>query len=443
VSRAAARLALLSVGAALVAVALPPLGSMPASATHPCGMNSDGTTFDSDPTADHAACPGPRPAPRPGDVQLTDADSGKTVTVTPGTRVYVDLHPPSGQIWSDVNAGGSFHRDYLDVQSGISSAVFTAEGTTDGQQIQAQTDIACAHSEPRCLPPSQQWSVTVVVSGAASPAPSPSPSAEPCTPAPRPVTNATVLTEASDRTTVQVPRGQPLLVSFAGCSGLDLVAPDGGGPLYRYRVRASNPGGVTAVYRAMALGTTTVSSHSDPPCSHATNPCPTAFRSWTVTVQVVEPCALTGPADVPSGSNVPLAGTAAAGASVQIWFRQRGATDFVVRRTVTAGSDGTFTAQYAGNDDYRWYATSGDCTTPPGLTQVTSWLIGPRYATRGSVVPISAHGPAGASVALYFRPPGGGFSLGRTGRLDRTGSFRASYVAMTDQRYYAVTGPGR
>jgi hypothetical protein len=136
-----------------------------------------------------------------------------------------------------------------------------------------------------------------------------------------------------------------------------------------------------------------------------------------------------------------LTGRVAPDADVQIWFRQRGASQFVVRRHLKAGTDGAIATNFLANDDYRWYATTGTCTSRPGLMQVSSWTTGPRYATRGSVVTIEVHGPAGAAVALYMREPGGTFHLARTGSLNQLATFRTSYVARVDERYYAVTGP--
>jgi hypothetical protein len=427
---------------ALLAVALPPLGAGTASATHPCAMAPDGTSYDPAPTADHDACGGPRPAPRPGDVELGDADSGRTVTVTTGTRVYVDIHPPSGAIWNDVVGGSLLHRMYVDVQSGITTGVFEALAASDGQQISATTDAACAHSATPCPRASQVWSATVVVQDAASPAPTPSGDAEPCATRSAPTPNGfTLLTESSNGSTVQVPAGQPILVSFTGCTGGDLQPPGVNDLLYRYRVNASNPGGATAVYATNRLGTTALSSISDAPCFHASPACAIAQRGWSVTVDVVPPCEVSGPALTVSGATVDLLGRVMPNALVQIWFRQRGQQEFVARRQLTAGGDGSFGTSYVANDDYRWYATSGDCTTPAGLTKVTPSVAGPDLAGRGSVVPITVHGPAGASVALYLRPPAGEFRLARTGHLDQTGTFCTSYVARTDERYYAVTDP--
>jgi hypothetical protein len=429
---------------ALLAVALPPLGGGTASATHPCAMAPDGTTYDPDPTADHDACAGPRPAQRPGDVQLGDADSGRTVTVTTGTRVYVDIHPPSGAIWNDVVGGSVLHRMYVDVQSGVSTGVFEALAPTDGQQITAGSDAACAHSATPCPRANQVWSAMVVVQNPGSPSPTPSSDAEPCKTRRAPTPNDfTLLTESSSGSTVRVPAGQPILVNFSGCSGGDLQPPGVNDLLYRYRVNASNPGGATTVYATDRLGTTTLSSISDAACFHASPACAIAQRGWSVTVEVVPPCQVGGPALVVSGAAVDLTGRVMPNAPVQIWFRQRGQHEFVARRQLAASGDGSFVTSYVANDDYRWYATSGGCTTPAALTQVTPWLTGPAAVARGSVVPITVHGPASASVTLYLRSAAGEFRLTRSGRLDASGTFRTSYVARADERYYAVTGPDR
>jgi hypothetical protein len=128
---------------------------------------------------------------------------------------------------------------------------------------------------------------------------------------------------------------------------------------------------------------------------------------------------------------------------VQVWLRRRGATDFVVRRTLTAASDGTFATLYTAYDDYRWYATTPDCTTSPGLTRAMPWIEGPGSAPQGSRVSLLLHGPAGTAGQLWMHGPGAAFAVRRTGTFDSVGSWRTSYVATTDQRYYLVSGPDR
>jgi hypothetical protein len=360
--------------------------------------------------------------------------------------VYVDIHPPSGRIWADVAAASALHRMYVGVQSGITSGVFEALAATDGQQITAQADSACAHSDTPCPQAFLQWSVTVIVQSPGSPPPTPSGDAEACATRQAPTPNGfTLLTESSNGSTVRVPRGQPVLVNFTGCNGggFDLPPTNVSDVLYRYRVNASNPGGATAVYGTPRLGTATLTSTTDTPCFHTQPRCLAPQQTWSATVEVVEPCQLSGPPVTAAGATVYLTGRVMPNAPVQIWFRQRGQQDFVARRQLTSGGDGSFVTSYIATDDYRRYASSGDCTTPPALTQATPWLTGPASVPRGSVVQITIHGPATASVALYLRQPGGEFRLARTGPLDGSGTFRTSYVARTDERYYAVTGPDR
>lgn len=414
-----------------------------ASATHPCAQRPDGSTYDPAPTSDHDACPGSRPSPSPGDVQLTEADNNRTVTVPRYARVFVDLRAPFGQVWSDLSAGRELYRTYLDVQRASSFAVFSALSTTDGTQVTSTTDEQCLHAAPACAQPSQAWSVTVVVSS--SPPPT-SNSDFACARAARPDASpgVTVLDESSDGSTVTVAPGDAVLVAFASCgSGFDLLPATGGGTLFRYRARGADSGPASAVFRAVRTGTTTLRSTSDAACLHSTPTCAIPNKLWQVTVRVAEPCALTGPAAVAAGATVPLTGRVRPDAAVQVWFRRRGGTDFSVRRVLTADATGSFATSYVGSDDHRWYATSGACTTAAGLTQVLPTLAGPATVSRGASVSLLVTGPAGAVVHVWFHGPGADYALRRTGRLDAAGHYRTSYVASSDQRYYAVTGPDR
>ena len=431
--------------AALVAVVLPPLAGTPAVATHPCASGSP-TPYDPNPSADHDACTGSiRPAPAQGsEIVLTDADNGRTVTMGLGQRLRVELQHGGSDIWSDVVAENALHRFSIAVLHDRTRASFSAQSPTAGQHVTATTDMACFHSEPACASPQRQWQVTVVIENRPDSTPSPSPTRQ-CMHQVVPTSSpdTVVVDESADGRTIRVQRGQRIQVAFSGCKqgGVDYQPAVGGGPLFRESASGTNPGGAVSWFRAMAVGTTTVTAVLDAECLHRSDGCAVVARVWQVTIEVVASCALIGPSTARSGGVAQLSGRADPNASVQVWFRQRGASEFVVRRELTADVNGAYLTSFVANDDYRWYATSGSCTTATGLTQVTSWIQGPRYVARGSVVPLEVHGPANASVAVYLRPPGGTFRLARTGRLDSNGTFRTSYVARTDQRYYAVTGP--
>lgn len=404
-------------------VGLTAAGTSPASATHPCSQSGTDPSF----TSDHDACGGGLPAAQSGDVTVTNADNGKTITVPLGNRLRVALDAAYDQpVWSDIDA--TLHRSYLDVQRPRSSAVFEALQTTDGTQVTATG--------------ATPWSVTVVVpSGQASTSPS-----EPCQTqvVPAAGNGVVVLSDADNGRTVQVNRGDAVAVFFPGCQGgFDFQPATATAPLQRYRARGRNPGGASAVFSAMATGTSMVTAVSDAACFHSSPACLAAQRNWQVTVQVVEACTLTGPASVPAGSDAWLYGRFAPGATVQVWFRPYGGTTFIARRTLTADSFGTVATSYRAVVDQRWYATSGGCTSPPGLTRAMPSIQGPATVRRGDVVPLVVRGPAGAAVQIWFASNGSAFAVRRTGHLDAAGVFRSSYAAAAEQRYYAVTGPDR
>lgn len=380
---------------------------------------------------------------------VTTSANGTIVHLTVGQRLGVQLTTPSDSAegWSDVSASGALYRIRLYTGGFQTDAVFAALATSAGEQVTATTDLLCRHQDTPCASPTHSWSVTVVVDPApSSPSPTSSPASCYAYPPSASEPHVTVLQAADSGRTVSVGQGDAIRVYLGGScpAGGGYQAATAGGPLYREGASDYQPGATFAAFRAVGTGRATVTATTDAPCLHTSPRCAIAQQLWTVTVEVARAgCTLTGPADVRAGSPVPLSGRVAPGAGVQIWFRQRGATDFVVRRTLTAASDGTFTALYAAYDDYRWYATAGACTTPPGVTRVTPTVSGPATSRRGSTVMLVVRGPAGAAAQVWMRPPGGAFSLRRSGTLDRAGTYRTSYVATSDQRYYAVTGPDR
>ena len=383
-------------------------------------------------TSDHDGCYGAGlygPG-EPGDVSVTNADAGRTVTVPLGRHLRVQLNDDwSGPLWSDIDSGPDLHRAYLDVQRPASSAIFTALRPTDGETVTATGATT--------------WTVHVVVPS--DPPGSPSPAGT-CTPSrvPGSYDGAVALTESDNGRTIEVARGDAVGVFFPGCRGFDFRPAVATGPLVRYRAHGNNPGGASAVFAALADGTGTITSTTDAPCFHASPACAAPQQQWQVTITVVEPCRLSGQPTIQPGSNAQLTGRFKPGATVQVWFRSYGATDFAVRRTLTADTFGNVFADFRTVIDQRWYATSDQgCTTAPGLTQVMPYVTGPAAVHRGATVPVVVRGLAGATVGVWFKRAGGSFSLRRSGRLDSNGTYRTSYVADADYSYYAVTGPNR
>jgi hypothetical protein len=123
-------------------------------------------------TATAAATGGPAntyPSPPPtlaGPRQLTVADNGATVRLRRGQSVTIGLaaqgmfswHTPvaAGTAVRQVSSDGGYPTDLP------ARATFLAT-TSGAATLTATDDTACLHAHPACLPPQQQWQVTIVV----------------------------------------------------------------------------------------------------------------------------------------------------------------------------------------------------------------------------------------------------------------------------------------
>lgn len=146
----------------------------------------------------------------------------------------------------------------------------------------------------------------------------------------------------------------------------------------------------------------------------------------------------TAPAAVAVGTTTRVSGRAPAGYDITLFLRRHGQTAFTPH-AVTANSAGTWTTTLRADDDYRYYASTSACDSPPGLLIVRPTITGPATARKGSPVTLTAHAPAGKAVGVYFRPAGGTFVLRRTGQATSSGIFLVTYRPDRDYRYYAVT----
>jgi hypothetical protein len=97
---------------------------------------------------------------------VIQADNGKTFQLTVGQQITVVLDTPP-MMWDQPTAHGSAVTR-VSASGGYpgttpAQAVFRAvsPGTA---QLTSVTDMQCLHATPRCLPPQQIWSVSVVVS---------------------------------------------------------------------------------------------------------------------------------------------------------------------------------------------------------------------------------------------------------------------------------------
>ena len=114
-----------------------------------------------------SASPSPQPTRTAtgGTTTLTDADSGRTISLAIGERLRVQLttgtwDPPTSSSAAVVvrssSSGGYPTGAPVD-------ALFSALGSGSAA-VTAYSDAACFHSQPACMMPGRQWKVRVVVS---------------------------------------------------------------------------------------------------------------------------------------------------------------------------------------------------------------------------------------------------------------------------------------
>lgn len=101
-----------------------------------------------------------------GPHQLTVADNGATVQLRRGQSLSVALAAQGMFLWHIPTVTGAALRQvsgsggYPTSQQAQASFLATEPGTAT---LTAMNDTMCLHSQPACLPPQQEWRVTVLV----------------------------------------------------------------------------------------------------------------------------------------------------------------------------------------------------------------------------------------------------------------------------------------
>jgi hypothetical protein len=99
-------------------------------------------------------------------VVVTEADSGRTITLAPGATLRVELHGSPGYAWTAPASGDpkvlAPIKTGADPATGNATGVFSASSA--GQtEVSATQDPRCAKSRPACMMPSRLFSITVRV----------------------------------------------------------------------------------------------------------------------------------------------------------------------------------------------------------------------------------------------------------------------------------------
>ncbi len=196
---------------------------------------------------------------------------------------------------------------------------------------------------------------------------------------------------------------------------------------------------------------------ADPRARSRTDPAPTA--SPTPAPAPVAPVAasrdglvVSAPATAPTGTTVDITVSGGAGgARVEVWFSRRGDLTYSRRREAVFAPDGTFRTSYLAQDDYTFFAVSGDRTSnrvttripvlPPLLVPAPPTLLvtAAPSADAGSALPLVVTGPAGKAVDLWRRVRGERvWTRVAAGRLDTAGRWSAQWPALDDHEYFAT-----
>ena len=141
------------------------------------------------------------------------------------------------------------------------------------------------------------------------------------------------------------------------------------------------------------------------------------------------------------------------GAAVEVFFAKRGDEGSVKRRDAVFAPNGTYTTSFTADDDYTLFATADGKATPratvrrsPALTAVPAGVPaqvvvqGPVTAREGTSAIVTATGPPGGAVSIWFRREGDDlFVQRRSGVFDAAGRYTTSYVADVPHDYFAST----
>jgi hypothetical protein len=149
-------------------------------------------------------------------------------------------------------------------------------------------------------------------------------------------------------------------------------------------------------------------------------------------------------------STVGISGTAPVGSTVEIWFHKRtpeGYTQqYTKRRTLTVGSDGTFSTSYVANDDYRYFAQVGTAKSAVNLTKIPVHINQPRtqtstptggYHFTGVAIPYTV-------VKLHLHAkgtPADDYSITRAADVLANGTWSFAIPSKTDYRMFAISEP--
>lgn len=363
------------------------------------------------PLAVATAAPGAAQESGPAPVRVTNADSGRTVHLVPGQSLEVDLVPPSsGEQWQGPTSAGQLFLTAYDEGAERTTATLQALGSSSSpMRLRARTDRACAHSDDACPQAFSSWFLDVVVdSGPAAGG------KYDCRamPTPQVAPGHALVDEGSNGTRVQVELGKTVLVQLGGCQD-PWTVPVSSGPLFRERVSYAAVGQNSTVFRALRLGTTSISAAADPICVRSTPPCARPSLLWQVDVEVVPAGCGVSPAAVlldrstiraTESARTTVRGTA--GAAVELWAYTRPSTTYRLVRSGTLDGDGALAFDVRPPANTRLQARYSGCGSRPSvvLNLATALTLaverrGTReYAFSGDSLPAR---PGGLVVSLY------------------------------------------
>jgi hypothetical protein len=132
--------------------------------------------------------------------------------------------------------------------------------------------------------------------------------------------------------------------------------------------------------------------------------------SGTVAIEPVFPPTVTGPRRTAWHARHTLSGTAVPGDVVTLWTAPAGtaagSNRWVQRRTVTAGSDDTWSLRLRFNRDTAWRATSASGASGIGTTVVVPTIAAPAHVVARSLTVISGRALPGETLTLYRQRSG-------------------------------------